>query len=139
MRSSWEVTVAGYLTKQGTQWLYEPETFSLPGCTYTPDFFIPEWGCYWEVKGWPKEKDTRKIQLFRSQFPDKPIVMITGPAYQMIERQGPFSTAALAGRVKVQPSGYRAPKEVREQTRQRKLEYWRRYHEEKLKGRKRLF
>jgi endogenous inhibitor of DNA gyrase (YacG/DUF329 family) len=106
MRSSWEITIAGYLTAQKVEWLYEPETFTLENDkTYTPDFYIPEWGCYWEVKGWVSNRALETIAMFRRVHPDKPIVMITKPIYTAIERLGPFSTTELAGRVKTIPTG----------------------------------
>jgi hypothetical protein len=32
-------------------WLYEPEGYSLPSGGYLPDFWLPEFDAWWEVKG----------------------------------------------------------------------------------------
>lgn len=66
MRSSWEVRVADYLTSIDKQWLYEPFTFKLTDTiSYRPDFYIPEDDVYIEVKGWLREEDQYKIDLFK--------------------------------------------------------------------------
>lgn len=65
MRSNWEVKVADYLTKQGLNWLYEPETFKLTdSISYRPDFYIIGKDYYIEVKGRLKEDTLEKINLF---------------------------------------------------------------------------
>lgn len=65
MRSNWEVKVADYLTKQGLDWLYEPETFKLTdSISYRPDFYIIEKDYYIEVKGRLKKDSLEKINLF---------------------------------------------------------------------------
>ena len=68
MRSSWEVRVADYLTELNKEWLYEPTTFKLTDVlSYRPDFYVPEDNIYIEVKGWLREEDQYKVELFREQ------------------------------------------------------------------------
>jgi tRNA nucleotidyltransferase/poly(A) polymerase len=100
MRSTWEITVAGYLDALHVQWQYEPERFKLKNDrTFCPDFFVPEWNYFLEVKGWPKEKDIRKLAEFRELYPNKPIFLIEIKNYKEIKALGPFDTTALAKRV----------------------------------------
>lgn len=67
MRSSWEVATADHLTKQGLDWLYEPETFKLTdSLSYRPDFYVIAENYYIEVKGRLKEGALEKINLFRT-------------------------------------------------------------------------
>ena len=70
-RSSWELSVALYLEKTGMDWRYEYIRYDLDGLTYVPDFFIIENGeisKIIEVKGWIKEKDKKKIEMFRAKY-----------------------------------------------------------------------
>lgn len=121
MRSSWEVEVAGYLTSLGVKWLYEPQRFRLAeGLTYVPDFYIEDWECYWEIKGWFKEKDHRKAICFRSCHPDKPLVIVTQPVFDMIHAKGPFCTSVLAEHVKKLPGKPHSPESIDKMSEARK-------------------
>jgi len=51
-RSSWEANFAKWLELSGIAWEYEKHRFNLEDCTYTPDFYLPEFDCYIEIKGW---------------------------------------------------------------------------------------
>lgn len=76
MRSSWEVCYAEYLTKNQIAWKYEPETFLLEsGAAYTPDFYLMETNEYVEVKGWLTEQHKARIEAFRTQYPDKKLIL----------------------------------------------------------------
>lgn len=74
-RSSYEVRVASALDALGIPWIYEPRRFDLGDCRYTPDFFLPSEGVYWEVKGWFSPQSQRKVSLFRAKYPDVPLVV----------------------------------------------------------------
>jgi len=65
-RSSWEVTVAKFLDDNEILWEYEPETFYVSqDLSYTPDFYLQEYGIYLEVKGYFRnEKSLEKFNLF---------------------------------------------------------------------------
>jgi hypothetical protein len=53
----------------GIAWLYEPRRFKLSWCCYTPDFYLPEFDIWIEVKGRPGQPGnwTRKIETFRAE------------------------------------------------------------------------
>jgi len=60
MKSNWEVKFAELLDHCGFSWKYEPkkykmefEEIKLP--SYTPDFWVNEFNCYFETKGWNTE------------------------------------------------------------------------------------
>jgi len=77
MRSRWEVYFADWLSHEGKEWIYEPQTFILPdGSAYTPDFLSD--GAYYEIKGWLSERAAEKINLFRQAFPERPLVVLGG-------------------------------------------------------------
>jgi hypothetical protein len=53
-RSRTEARWAVFLDELGIKYVYEPEGFNLNGLWYLPDFEIPEWDCYIEIKPtWP--------------------------------------------------------------------------------------
>lgn len=50
-RSRLEARWAIFFDALGIEWEYEPEGFVLPtGTSYLPDFYLPYFGCYFEVK-----------------------------------------------------------------------------------------
>ena len=69
MRSSYEIKFTQFLDLSGIKWLYEPKTFNLGKMTYTPDFYIPEWKCYIEIKGWWRDDAKEKFKLFKKLYP----------------------------------------------------------------------
>lgn len=68
VRSSWEKRVADWLYLNGFDYVYEPEAFKVAdGMTYTPDFYVPFWEEYLEVKGYWKEISREKVKLFQKE------------------------------------------------------------------------
>lgn len=68
-RSTYEARCAEILEENAISWVYEPRRFRLKNTTYMPDFFLPEFGVYLEVKGpyRPAGWDA-KILEFRERF-----------------------------------------------------------------------
>lgn len=85
-RSSYEVRCADALDRKGIKWEYEPRRFDLGDCTYLPDFYLPEQGVYWEVKGWLGPNSQRKINRFREVHPDIPLVVVTNAVLNLLEK-----------------------------------------------------
>lgn len=59
-KSSWEAKTAQYFDDLGLTWSYEPAAFTAEVShtgkkCYRPDFFVEEWQCFVEVKGWDKD------------------------------------------------------------------------------------
>lgn len=69
MRSQWEIWTAQWLDLSNIKWLYESQTFDLGNTTYTPDFYLPEFDCYIEIKGWETKEYKKKIQLLYKNHP----------------------------------------------------------------------
>jgi hypothetical protein len=86
LRSSYEVALAKGFDAFGIRWLYEPTRFNLGECTYLPDFYLPDLGVYWEAKGWLCPESKRRIELFRKQHPDKPLVVATDTVIDQLRR-----------------------------------------------------
>lgn len=67
MRSRSEALFAHHLDSLGVEWSYEPQRFDLGWATYTPDFHLPEFDHWVEVKGWWTETSRRKFDEFATQ------------------------------------------------------------------------
>jgi len=65
MRSSWEAKTADYLTNKNIDWYYEYKCLDLNGVSYLPDFYLPIFDLYIEVKGRKKEVDIKKVKIAR--------------------------------------------------------------------------
>lgn len=72
---TWELATAQYLDSLNVIWSRNKKRFDyikpngIPS-TYQPDFYVEDWKCYIEVKGYERDLDKAKW----SQFPDKLII-----------------------------------------------------------------
>jgi hypothetical protein len=62
-----EGVAARQLDQVGIDWIYEPKRFKLSVGTYTPDFYIPEFDIWLEVKGYLRRGESAKIEAFRRE------------------------------------------------------------------------
>jgi DNA polymerase III alpha subunit len=74
VRSTWEADFARILKLLEIEYIYEKESFYLNDGEgweghYTPDFYIPSENKFYEIKGWMRELDQKKIDLFTKQYP----------------------------------------------------------------------
>ncbi|KJE27433.1 hypothetical protein LG52_33 [Geobacillus kaustophilus] len=69
-RSNWEVELAELLAELGIEFLYEPKRFHFRAEreSYLPDFYLPEFNCWIEVKGYMDKRSLRRIKLFRKYY-----------------------------------------------------------------------
>ena len=78
-RSRWEITVANALHDCHIEFKYEPKRFKFShkhNETYLPDFYLPKYNVWVEVKGyWDKRSIKRKV-LFEREFPDERLMFI---------------------------------------------------------------
>jgi hypothetical protein len=70
LRSSWEYLFCYWCDLSDIKWEYEPKTFDLGNTTYTPDFYLPEFDCYVEIKGWIRKNVKQKLLKFNKKFPN---------------------------------------------------------------------
>ena len=67
-RSKLEAQWAKFFDAEGISWIYEPEGYEFEdGTKYLPDFWLPDSGQYFEVKGVMKALDLHKIELLIKQ------------------------------------------------------------------------
>ena len=84
VRSTWEAAFADDLTKQGLIWHFEPQVFAVNFMlngkahegTYRPDFWVPELGLWFEVKGRWLDESRAKFDAFRAQYPSEAIIVV---------------------------------------------------------------
>lgn len=85
-RSSWERRAATALDSLGVRWQYEPKAFRFGSeFSYTPDFYLPDDGAYWEVKGYMCHRSRRAVERFRRDYPDVPLVVVNKQCLQALE------------------------------------------------------
>ena len=84
MHSWWEVAFAEWLDRSGIDWQYEPRRFYLSNGAYIPDFYIPAWRCFVEVKGFEAPRFKGKIEAMRKAYPDVQIVLFDRQALEAL-------------------------------------------------------
>jgi hypothetical protein len=69
---TWEKLIADLLSENGIHWLKEPHSFNyeFENIThlYYPDFYLPDYDFYIEVKGYETEKDKAKWENFPAKL-----------------------------------------------------------------------
>lgn len=66
-RSNWEIELAELLHELGIEFEYEPERFYFRAEreSYLPDFYLPEYNTWIEVKGFMDKRSLRRVKLFK--------------------------------------------------------------------------
>lgn len=71
LKSRMEAQCALLFDTLGWEWQYEPESLMLPsGVNYLPDFWIPEFQCVIECRGYESDKGRKQIEGFRDLIRD---------------------------------------------------------------------
>lgn len=83
MRSTWEVKIAEMFDAENIVWQYEPHRFTFEHFSYTPDFYLPDYDLYIEVKGWIGRnlKDADRIKAFEEEHK---LLLIDGEKYESL-------------------------------------------------------
>ncbi|HOM71705.1 MAG TPA: hypothetical protein PLP86_05610 [Armatimonadota bacterium] len=77
-RSRTEARWAVFFDTLGLRWEYEPETYILDDLDYAPDFFLPDVGCFVEIKGVkPNQTEKDKARKLVDAF-GMPVYIFTG-------------------------------------------------------------
>jgi hypothetical protein len=67
-RSTWEANFAKWCDGSGIKWQYEPKAFNLGESTYRPDFYLPAFDCWIEIKGYWRNDAKKKVKLFYKKY-----------------------------------------------------------------------
>ena len=84
MRSSWEIKFAMWMDLSNIKWKYEPRFFELKKSTYTPDFYLPEFDCYIEIKGYWRKDAKQKFVQFKKIYNNISIFLFNQKKLQLI-------------------------------------------------------
>lgn len=84
--SRWEANIARLFNHFCIKWIHQPETFDLHKQKYTPDFYLPEYDLYIEVKNFlaPYSKD--RDEKFRKFYPKVALKLLLKDEYLTIEK-----------------------------------------------------
>lgn len=85
--SRWEANLARLFNHFGVEWIHQPGSFDLKGQKYTPDFYLPEYDLYIEVKNFlaPYSKD--RDGKFRKLYPNLQLRLLLRDEYYLLERK----------------------------------------------------
>ena len=83
-RSRWEANLARVFNYLRIRWFYEIIRFPLNNCSYCPDFYLPDFGVYVEVKGYKYKESFPKLRQFLELYPDIPGYILDGEGYKML-------------------------------------------------------
>jgi len=83
-RSRWEANFARVLDYLRLGWVYEPRRFYGDGCSLLIDFYIPVVDKYFEVKGWMKESEQRKLSIIKTANPEAAIGIVGKKEYSFL-------------------------------------------------------
>ena len=76
MRSSWERKFAKFLDAANLIWEYEPKCFDLVERVYHPDFYVHDWKCFVEIKGYMDDYSKWKILKFKELYPNETLLVL---------------------------------------------------------------
>ncbi len=76
-KSRWEAYLAKLLSERNIEFIYEPKRFDLGLITYLPDFYLPIYDLYVEVKGFMDKESKKRLDLFKEKYPDLNLILFT--------------------------------------------------------------
>jgi hypothetical protein len=91
-RSNWEIELAERLIELGIAFEYEPKRFYFRAEreSYLPDFYLPEYNCWIEVKGYMDSRSLKRVKLFKRYYRDTPFFL-----YEKEERELTLKNPAI--------------------------------------------
>lgn len=84
--STWEANVARVYNLVGIEWQYSPTIFDLGEHTYRPDFYLPKFDTYVEVKNYLGGYSLERDLLFRKKYPNTKLELILTKHYLNIKK-----------------------------------------------------
>src|SRR3989338_9867238 len=84
--SRWEANFARILNLLKIKWEFQPKTFDLKSQKYTPDFYLPDYNSYIEIKNFLSDYSFNRDQNFRSLYPNKKLILILKENYLKLQK-----------------------------------------------------
>jgi hypothetical protein len=88
--SRWEANFARLLNYLDIKWRYQPKTFDLITQNYTPDFYLPKYNTYVEIKNFLWKYSKIRDEKFRELYPKINLVLLLSEDY--LKLQGEYSS-----------------------------------------------
>jgi hypothetical protein len=86
LKSTYETRFAIALTQLDILWEYETKSFELYNISpYHPDFYLPEYNLWIEVKGYLNDKAKEKLNQFTIKYPNEKLRMVYDNDIKIIE------------------------------------------------------
>ncbi len=85
--SRWEANFARVLNFLKIEWVFQPRTFDLKFQKYTPDFYLPYYNNYIEIKNFLSDYSLKRDQGFRSLYPKEKLILILKEDYLKLQEQ----------------------------------------------------
>ena len=85
--SRWEANITRLFNYLGIEWIYQPKTFELGSQNYTPDFYLPEYNIYIEVKNFLWKYSKIRDRKFRKIYPDINLILLLKEDYLKLEEK----------------------------------------------------
>lgn len=93
-RSSWEANVARILNYLKIEWIYEFKRFYFENgddgvMSYLPDFYLPQFDVWIEVKGWMDDMSKTRLKKFKDEYPEESekLMLICEKQYYALQRK----------------------------------------------------
>ncbi len=90
VRSTWEYEIALALLNLEIVHEFETNRIFSNKWSYMPDFYLPEWDMYIEVKGWLNERSKKKLRKLFRERPDISLLLISPSRYKRILEDNNF-------------------------------------------------
>ncbi|HEX6976827.1 MAG TPA: hypothetical protein VF185_00505 [Patescibacteria group bacterium] len=83
--STWEANIARVFNLVGLRWVYAPKIFDLGQHTYRPDFYLPDFDMYIEVKNFLGTYSLERHILFKRKYPKIKLKLLLKSDYLKIQ------------------------------------------------------
>jgi len=87
--SRWEANFARILNLLKIKWEFQPKTFDLKTQKYTPDFYLPEYDLFVEIKNFLSDFSKERDDKFRENYPELNLFLLLKEDY--LKLQSTFS------------------------------------------------
>ena len=85
--SRWEADIARLFNYLSIKWQYQPRTFDLGSQNYTPDFYLPDYNTYIEVKNFLWKYSKIRDRKFRKLYPNINLILLLKKDYLELEKK----------------------------------------------------
>ncbi len=83
--SRWEANFARLCNYLNIGWIHQPKTFNLGSQKYTPDFYLPNYDLYIEVKNFLWKYSKIRDEKFRKLYPDIELILLLKKDYLKLQ------------------------------------------------------